>query len=159
MRDSVKYLSAFIALGVFVSVSSANAIDVDASSNIPGLSLVCGESVYGAWVTNEGNSVVNITSCGDDLLCGDIVKFEGGVKYNEIAPQDARPLLQDKGPRILDNLQARSDSKYRGRIFNPRNGKSYDSTIKVSESGELKVKGCVGPVCGTKIWTRPQVCS
>jgi len=80
-------------------------------------------------------------------------------KYSELTPETAIPLSDKSGPRILSEFRAKSKNKYKGRIFNPRNGKSYKSIIKVSEMGDLKVKGCLGPVCETKIWMRPEICN
>jgi len=122
-------------------------------------SLECGTSIYGAWVTNEGKSVVNIYDCETSGICGDVVKFSGNAKYNELPAEIATPLSDETGPRVLSEFEAKSSNKFKGRIFNPRNGKSYKSTLKISEMGDLKVKGCLGPVCQTKTWMRPKVCS
>ena len=135
------------------------AFNAHAVTNQPANELICGSSIYGSWVTNEGTTVVNIRDCDQSGICGDILKFPGDAKYNELTPKTAVPLTDVTGARILNEFYAKSDKKFKGRIFNPRNGKTYKSTLKVSDMGDLKVKGCLGPVCETKIWTRPEVCS
>lgn len=125
----------------------------------PSNGLQCGTSIYGAWVINEGESVVNIQDCDQSAICGKIVKFVNDKRYSELTAETAIPLQDQAGPLILDDFRLDSDNKYKGRIFNPRNGKNYKSTIKVSKNGDLKVKGCLGPVCEAKTWTRPKSCT
>jgi len=139
-------------------IGAANAYAAPSTGHFSG-TLECGTSIYGAWVTNEGKSVINIHDCESSGICGDVVKFDGGAKYSELSPNAATPISGETGPRILSEFKAKKDNKFKGRIFNPRNGKSYKSVLKVSKMGDLEVKGCLGPVCGTKTWMRPEVCS
>jgi len=144
---------ALAAISLIIGASNAHAV------SHPSGELQCGTSIYGAWVTTKGDSVINIHDCDKSGICGEIVKFTNGAKYSELTPETAIPLSDKSGPRILSEFRAKSKNKYKGRIFNPRNGKSYKSIIKVSEMGDLKVKGCLGPVCETKIWMRPEICN
>ena len=43
---------------------------------------------------------------------------------------------------------------WRGRIYDPKNGKSYRSIIRRKGPGVLEVKGCIGPFCQTQVWKR-----
>jgi len=142
-----------------VSAQAASTSTALSSIAAPSATLECGTSIYGAWVTNGGKSVINIHDCEASGICGDVVKFSGDAKYSELTPETALPLANEAGPRILSQFRAKSENKFKGRIFNPRNGKSYKSVLKVSDMGDLKVKGCLGPICETKIWMRPEVCS
>ncbi len=144
--------TAFIAAAMSFAAATANA-QLSTSAG----TLQCGKSIYGAWVTHEGTTVINIRDCENAEICGELVKFSGDAEYND---QNPAPVTasRDSGPRILSEFRAKSDNKFKGRIFNPRNGKTYKSSIKVSKMGDLKVKGCIGPICETKIWSRPKVC-
>ncbi|MEP1231422.1 MAG: DUF2147 domain-containing protein [Litorimonas sp.] len=149
-------LTKSLVLGAALLGSAFNAQAV--TSSAPS-ALTCGTSIYGSWVTNKGNSVVNISDCGLSGICGDVLKFANDAKYDELTPETAVPLQGVKGARVLNEFHPKSEKKFQGRIFNPRNGKNYKSTLKVSKTGDLKVKGCLGPICETKIWVRPEVCN
>jgi uncharacterized protein (DUF2147 family) len=90
-------------------------------------------SPLGVWATEENKGNVRIEACGDNL-CG------YAVKNNE---------------RILINMKL-SDAKWVGRIRDPRNGRSYDSTIAMRGPSALRVQGCAmnGMVCGGETWKR-----
>ena len=90
-------------------------------------------SPIGVWATEENKGNVRIETCGDNL-CG------YAVKNNE---------------RILINMKP-SDAKWVGRIRDPRNGRSYDSTIAMRGPSALRVQGCAmgGRICGGETWKR-----
>jgi len=148
----------FFAGTMLTALSALQAYAVSPSATPISGPFECGTSIYGAWVTHEGETVVNIKDCGNNGICGNVLKFPDNAKYSELMPETAMPLLGESGPRILSEFYAKSENKFKGRIFNPRNGKDYKSTLKVSKVGDLKVKGCLGPICETKIWIRPKSC-
>ena len=41
---------------------------------------------------------------------------------------------------------------WRGRIYDPRNGKSYKSIVSKNADGSLKVQGCIAIFCQTQLW-------
>ncbi|MCY3672067.1 MAG: DUF2147 domain-containing protein, partial [Alphaproteobacteria bacterium] len=41
-----------------------------------------------------------------------------------------------------------------GRIYNPENGKTYRSNLRLKGADTLRVSGCVFIFCETQIWTR-----
>jgi uncharacterized protein (DUF2147 family) len=48
------------------------------------------------------------------------------------------------------------DSTWKGRIFDPNTGSTYDSTIALRGAGNLRVEGCAfsGIFCGGQTWSR-----
>jgi len=120
------------------------------------------EPVAGQWVTAEKDAVVAIRPCGKGAaagtLCGMIDRFlvppPGGVDQRDINNPDAR--LRNRkllGLAILSGFTA-DGAAWRGRIYDPKSGKSYRSIIRRKSADLLEVKGCIGPFCQTQVWRR-----
>ena len=117
--------------------------------------------IGGRWVTTERDSVVEIAPCsagtGGAALCGRVVRLlkavEGGPaidRNNPDASLRSRPLV---GLPILLALVPKGKG-YAGRIYDPRNGRTYRSVVAAQPDGKLKVSGCIGPLCRSFAWTR-----
>jgi len=115
------------------------------------------EPIAGRWVTEDRDAIVEIKPCGS-VTCGRIARFlvtpPDGADQRDINNPDAnlrkRKLL---GLPIL--TQFREDgSKWRGRIYDPNNGKSYRSVVQRKGPNTLEVSGCIGPFCQTQTWRR-----
>ncbi len=134
---------------------------------ITGLVLVCGlgagvaagtveaDDVLGEWVTAGGESRVEVIR-RDDLYCGSIVgliePFYGagersgmdGVPRVDVENPDKklrdRPLL---GLEILRDFRFEEDKWVGGRVYDPKNGKTYRCELRL-EGSKLKVRGYIG---------------
>ena len=114
----------------------------------------------GMWLTDSGKSHVKIEACGDKL-CGEIVwlkepnNTDGSAKLdinNENEAMRSRPIL---GLKLLSNFTGKGPGKWDGgKIYNPEDGKTYNSKLKEAGSNALKVSGCVFIFCKTQNWTR-----
>ena len=63
-----------------------------------------------------------------------------------------RPIL---GLKLLANFIDKGAGKWEnGKIYNPEDGKTYNSKIEVADPKTLKVSGCVFIFCKTQVWTR-----
>jgi len=115
------------------------------------------EPVAGRWMTAEKDAVVAIKPCGK-AVCGTIDRFlvppPEGLDQRDINNPDTklrtRKLL---GLAILSGFTADGDV-WRGRIYDPKSGKSYRSIIRRKGPGVLEVKGCIGPFCQTQVWKK-----
>lgn len=115
------------------------------------------DAVAGRWVTAEKDGVILIAPCGK-ALCGTIDRFlvppPEGVGQRDVNNPDAklrsRKLL---GLPILSGFTADGDL-WRGRIYDPKSGKTYRSVIRRKGPNVLEVKGCVGPFCQTQEWRK-----
>jgi uncharacterized protein (DUF2147 family) len=96
-------------------------------------------SPLGVWLTEEQKGKVRIEQCGDNL-CG----YSVDAKSNQ------------NGEQVLINLKPGKDSKWSGRILDPKSGSTYDSTIALKGPGTLRVQGCAfgGMFCGGQTWSR-----
>ncbi len=96
-------------------------------------------SPLGVWLTEEKEGKVRIEQCGANL-CG----YSVDAKSNQ------------NGEQVLINMKPGRDSKWSGRIFDPKSGSTYDSTIALRSSDSLRVQGCAfgGMFCGGQTWSR-----
>jgi uncharacterized protein (DUF2147 family) len=115
------------------------------------------EPVTGRWVTAEKDGVVLIAPCGK-TLCGTLERFlvppPQGVDQRDVNNPD--PALRKRrllGLPILSGFAEEAD-RWRGRIYDPKSGKSYRSVIRRKGPNVLEVKGCLGPFCQTQVWKR-----
>jgi uncharacterized protein (DUF2147 family) len=108
----------------------------------------------GLWRTANGNAVVQIAPCGQDL-CGQIVGLA-------LAPNDPMPTdwagapqcgltIFRTAPRVDANGQIVAWS---GSILDPRNGSHYSARIELNQPDQLKLRGYLGlPIFGqTQTW-------
>jgi uncharacterized protein (DUF2147 family) len=113
--------------------------------------------ITGRWITAEKNAIVEIAPCGA-TMCGRIAKFlvtpPQGVDQKDVNnPNKALRTRTILGMNILTEFKADGD-KWRGRIYDPKAGKTYRSVVYKGVSGNLVVKGCIGPFCQTQTWTQ-----
>lgn len=113
--------------------------------------------VYGLWQLESGAVDVRVADCGDGTPCGSMARVQSDQdgeavdRFNPDPEKASEPLV---GLVMLEGFRRGKTSWKNGSIYNAKNGKTYRSNIKLREDGTLQVKGCVGPICRTQIWTR-----
>jgi uncharacterized protein (DUF2147 family) len=113
--------------------------------------------ISGRWITSDKNAIVEIAPCGA-TMCGRVAKFlvtppQGADQKDVNNPNKALRGRTILGMNILTNFKADGD-QWRGQIYDPKAGKTYRSVVYKGVSGNLIVKGCVGPFCKTQTWTQ-----
>lgn len=123
---------------------------------LPSVALANPHEVFGLYAVEDGTSHVEIADCGDGTPCGTVVwidpeSIESGLAPEEVtSPATGEPVL---GLTILQGLrEARRDWRG-GTIYSPSADRTYGARVRRLDSGELEVKGCIGPVCQTQLWT------
>lgn len=145
MKTTILSLAAFSLLIPTTSFANDEAVPTSAL-----------EAVSGVWLTAGKNAKVEIADCGDGTPCGTMIEVtaEDGstpVDGNNPDPELAgRPLV---GVQMLHGFKEKSGRWKSGKIYNPENGKTYKSKLKLLENGDLEVKGCIGPICQGQTWT------
>ena len=105
--------------------------------------------IAGHWLTEDGSAVIAVAPCGS-VLCGHVervVKTMPGATPNDSHNPD--PAL--RGVPILTGFTD-AGSDWRGRIYNPQDGKTYKSIVTREGDGTLKVKGCISFFCRAQTW-------
>lgn len=110
--------------------------------------------VAGRYVTEDGSGVIEIGRCGA-TMCGKLVRI---LKAEPNAPKtdvnNSDPALRSRPILGMPILAGFSDAgkDWRGRIYDPRNGKTYKSIVSRNGDGTLKVQGCIAFLCQTQTW-------
>lgn len=116
--------------------------------------------VYGLWLTQAKDAHIEVTDCGDGTPCGALVWVDpiSTESQHDIRNADneqrGRPLI---GVPIVWGYARGLKGWRSGHIYNPEYGKTYASSMRLQKDGTLKVKGCLGPICITNIWTPAQM--
>ncbi|MGB3455550.1 MAG: DUF2147 domain-containing protein [Litorimonas sp.] len=121
-------------------------------------------TIHGLWLTEEGTATVRIADCGPGPMeatpCGvvETADIPDGEPTTDV--NNADPALRDMpilGLTMLDGFEADGDGRWKkGRIYNPEDGKSYKSAIRLDgdDPNVLRVKGCIAFLCQTQEWSR-----
>lgn len=108
----------------------------------------------GDWLVSEGTAHIRIAECNGSKW--GVVAWEqipGGTDLNNPdATKRSRPTI---GMPILLNMKKSGTDEWEGSVYNAKNGKVYDATIRLLAPDKLEIKGCVlGFLCGGETWTR-----
>ena len=114
----------------------------------------------GTWLMQNGKVTVRVSECGSNL-CGTIVglkkpRDKNGNPKRDISNPDpslrSRPII---GITILSNMRPDGKNKWKGNIYNPDDGNTYSSRMKLQNNNLMKVEGCViGFLCKSMKFTR-----
>lgn len=117
----------------------------------------------GLWATKDDESIIEVAPCGPNY-CGFLVWLrvpndEAGKPKTDQSNEDEtmreRPLL---GIPLLIDLTA-DKSQWRGKAYNPEDGKTYDITFKPAPGktvgDKAEIRGCVLKIfCKSETFTR-----
>lgn len=99
---------------------------------------------------------MEVYPCGENI-CGRLSKFlvnppvgPGAKDINN--PDKALRSRTILGMNVLTGFKAAGD-EWKGQIYDPKSGKTYRSIVYKGKSGNLVVKGCIGPFCQAQTWT------
>ncbi|HWF93718.1 MAG TPA: DUF2147 domain-containing protein [Xanthobacteraceae bacterium] len=115
----------------------------------------------GVWRVEDQTGEIEIADC-TGLLWG-IVVWERTPGRDTENPDPAlrgrptlgMPILLGMRPVVEPHAEG-PQTIWRGQIYNSRNGKTYDASIKPVDADTLHLEGCVlgGLFCGGQNWTR-----
>ncbi len=114
----------------------------------------------GTWLTEGGKSHVEIRRCGEEF-CGRFVWLrepldkEGTVKLDKNNKDETLRSRTILGMDFVFGFAAGGEGPWKdGRIYNPENGKTYRSNLRLKDADTLRVSGCVLFFCDGQTWTR-----
>jgi uncharacterized protein (DUF2147 family) len=113
--------------------------------------------VTGLWATDSDNGRVQIYKCGEGI-CGKVVDADQlranpnqTDAYNKIKAQRTRKV---KGLVLFSGYTGGPTEWKGGAIYDPKSGDTGRNGKLKLNGDKLEVKGCLGPICRTKHWTR-----
>jgi uncharacterized protein (DUF2147 family) len=105
----------------------------------------------GVWQNPRHTIAVQTALCGSSL-CGKIVAAA------PVAVSDAREsgVAQLIGTSLLRDYRKNGPDSWRGIVFVPDMGRTFDSRLTVLSPNQLRISGCIlkGLLCKSQIWTR-----
>ena len=140
-------------------------ITLTLTSTANGSSKPDNSDIHGLWLESKKQKVaVWIEDC-DGGLCGRIYWLKKPLTKDGLAKRDPRnpnAALRDRplcGLKTLSGFRRVDEDTWSdGQIYNPKDGRTFSSTIKLKDDGSLKIRGYVGiSLFGkTLTWQRPQ---
>lgn len=112
----------------------------------------------GTWRTQRHGALVQVGDCGDATPCGQLVWVDARMADGQT--QDVRnrdPSLRQRGligVPIVWGFAAQAGGWHNGWVYNPDDGKTFRARLKLLSAHELRVTGCLGPLCRSEVWTR-----
>lgn len=113
------------------------------------------ESVFGVWVTEGGESKLEIYSCGDKA-CAKVIWIkhptyvsskDGPVGMEKVDRQNPDPALRSRsiqGLQVMDGLARQGEWWQNGSCYDPQTGKYYQCKMHLESLTELKLRGFIG---------------
>lgn len=115
----------------------------------------------GTWLVEDGRARIRLERCGParDRICGFIVWMKNPADAHGQPLRDSENPDPDKrarallGHQLIMGLQATSDGRFAGDIYNAEDGKSYSVSLWRDSPDRLKLKGClIRLLCQTQTW-------
>ena len=114
--------------------------------------------IAGSWRTVRHEADVEIMDCGDGSPCGYLL--HPGLQLGEGRTRDNRNPDAALRDRPLDGLPllwgySRAGAGWEGgRLYNPETGQTFRSSMELISADRLRVRGCLGLLCSSQVWTR-----
>ncbi len=110
---------------------------------------------FGVWRHPDNGSLVQMYKCGGGL-CAKIVEVRDATRKDDKNPDPALRKRPIKGIVIMNGARKSGDNKWKGRLYNTQDGKTYDGVVTVKSGQALDLEGCVlgGMVCRGVTWAR-----
>jgi uncharacterized protein (DUF2147 family) len=108
-------------------------------------------AIAGTWINPRGTVAVKAADCSGSL-CG-WISWASTVALSDAASAGVPRLI---GTKLLEDYRPGGAGRWRGRVYVPDIGRSFQSTIDEIDSDHLKISGCIlgGLFCRSQIWRR-----
>lgn len=103
------------------------------------------DKAIGDWSRPSEGWVVTFAMCGDKL-CGKVKSGEGVDK------KTGGPVV---GVTMLFDLEKKGDDRWKGKMYDPKGGGTYDGYVTVLDDNTVKMAGCMAKIlCRAETWPR-----
>jgi len=112
-------------------------------------------SVFGVWMTEQGNSRLEIAPCGDKA-CAKVIwmkhatyqnNADGPVGTEKVDRRNPDPTLRNRpilGLQVMEGLTLEGEWWRNGSCYDPQTGKTYQCKMRLESPTELKLRGYIG---------------
>lgn len=117
---------------------------------------------YGSWMPADKESIVEIYACGE-AMCGRIAWLaENTDEDGEVLTDIYNPNPELRSTPVLglvimtDILPTADEGVWRGRVYNPQDGRTYDFWLTVKSDSQIIIEGCglYNLICQKHTWDR-----
>jgi uncharacterized protein (DUF2147 family) len=106
----------------------------------------------GVWLTADQSAKIRVEKCADGYWGGIEWEQKPGFDLKNPDPSKrGRPLI---GTPILMSMKPSAANKWDGKVYNPKEGSTWNVSIILEDQGHLKLQGCMLMFCGGETWTR-----
>ena len=128
-------------------------LTISAALCLPGAAMAA--DITGMWLSQTGETKVRMAPCGSSI-CGTVTWAKGDPKDSENpdAGKRDRPV---KGIQMIWGAKPTGKAnEYSGKLYNYKDGKTYDGKLALQSDNKMKLSGCVlgGVICKGQTWTR-----
>ncbi len=120
------------------------------------------QAPIGMWMPEDEESKVEIFPCGD-AMCGKVAWMldgydeDGNVLTDIHNPNPDLRKVPVLGLVIMTDIRpTEEEGVWRGEVYNPQDGRTYDFWLTVLSQSEITIEGCglYNLVCQTHTWSR-----
>ncbi len=114
---------------------------------VPALAFAGDSAPIGTW-RNPDSTEIKIYNCGTGL-CAQIVKALSPEDRDGNNPDTKKKNQKIQGLVIMSGAQQAGSNEWHGKLYNPKDGGTYDGKLILLSAQQLKLQGCAlgGLVC------------
>lgn len=116
---------------------------------LPGIAQNSPDGVLGVWKNGEGTAMIKIAKTGNEYqgkivwLKEPIDPLNGKPKVDNNSPEEANRLKPVLGLTNVWGFKFKDGEWIDGFIYDPKNGKTYDCIITMTDKSKLSVRGYI----------------
>ncbi|HVT54795.1 MAG TPA: DUF2147 domain-containing protein [Xanthobacteraceae bacterium] len=115
----------------------------------------------GTWLTEDGEARVRIADCGQ-AYCGTIVWLKepndpqtGKPKLDKFNKHESMRSRRVLGMQIIYGMHPSGANSWKGSLYNPEDGNTFNGSLALQGADRLKLEGCVLALfCRSEVWKR-----
>src|SRR5208282_3419615 len=119
---------------------------------LPARSFAAAEDAIGTWKDADTGGISRIYAC-DGGVC---IKVVTPSKERAVDENNPDPTLKGRpmaGVVIMQDAAQDGADRWKGKIYNSEDGKTYSGYIEVKSKDEVRLEGCVLAIlCKTHVW-------
>lgn len=114
------------------------------------------DDAIGTWKDTDTGGITQVYSCGGGIC----IKVVTPSKDRAVDANNPDPALKGRsmaGVVIMNGAVKDGADRWKGKVYNSEDGKTYSGWVIVTNKNEVKLEGCVLAIlCKTHVWQRVQ---
>ncbi len=124
---------------------------------IPAAAFAAAEDAIGTWKDTETGGITQVYSCAGGIC----IKVVTPSKDHAVDLNNPDPALKGRsmaGAVIMSGATKDGADRWKGKVYNSEDGKTYSGYVEVMSKDQVKLQGCIlgGLICKSHLWRRAQ---